>query len=440
VIRYRDVQQAAAWVDRSGVAPHLEHLLRPTNRGRPRQLTVRTLLVGIKLAIDHAKTGCLTDVHEILVHDLDRPSKHDLAVAHPRTGAVVTLPQIRRLFTRIAHLVDPGLDQPGAQDGLLQDVLDRLLDATMPTATNSSGAYAIDGTGIWSWSRGKRRTDASADIDARWGVKTAKSGKTEAYFGYELHALVRVSKTGQASKATPCVAERIVIAPASTNCVTTVVPTIERLVESGQRVWEIVADRGYTYKTTWGPALLALGIDPVLDLHATQYGPQGAHDGARIITGVPHCPAMPAAFDVIKRPERLAASNAVDTFVTDIDRRERFAFRRVAGPDTTGKERYECPARAGKIRCPLHMPSMALPLATPKVSSPPAEPGRCCTQTHYHPARGHRSQIPPTPLLGITHLDRRLQPPIPRRRLVRQRQKPLNRSTPPRNLPRHGPS
>jgi len=66
VLRHRDVRETITWVDRSGVAPEIEALLRPTKRGRPRQLSVRALLVGIKLAVDTAKTACLTEVHEVL--------------------------------------------------------------------------------------------------------------------------------------------------------------------------------------------------------------------------------------------------------------------------------------------------------------------------------------------------------------------------------------
>ena len=131
-----------------------------------------------------------------------------------------------------------------------------------------------------------------------------------------------------------------------------------------------------------GVVILTLGIDPVADLHANQYGPRGTHAGSRIVAGTPHCPAMPAAFDTIQRPDRLVQTPALDTFTADIDRREQWALRRIAGPDRDGKERYECPARAGKLRCPLQPGSLALPLATPTVLTPP-DPDTaptCCTQ------------------------------------------------------------
>jgi Transposase len=102
----------------------------------------------------------------------------------------------------------------------------------------------------------------------------------------------------------------------------------------------------------------------------------------RPVAGTPHCPAMPAAFDTIQRPDRLVQNPALDTFTADIERREQWAMRRIAGPDRDGKERYECPARAGKLRCPLQPGSLALPLATPTVLTPP-DPDTaptCCTQ------------------------------------------------------------
>ncbi len=94
----------------------------------------------------------------------------------------------------------------------LQQVLDDLLAATMPAEIPVSGAYAVDGTGTgtWSWARGKDRHTTAADPDAAWGVKTSKSGKQERYFGYELHAVVRVGRLND-DRPVACLAERIVV-------------------------------------------------------------------------------------------------------------------------------------------------------------------------------------------------------------------------------------
>ncbi len=448
MVRPRDLREAVAWVDRSGIAPLIEGILRPTRRGRPRQLTVRTLFVGMKLAVDTSKTACLTDVHALLTEGLAPSAQRDLGVIDGRTGAVITLHQIRRLLSAIQAKLDPspataagfGPDELEQRAASLQEVLDLMLAATMPTAIAHTGGYAVDGTGTWSWAKGRKREDRSPDPDAAWGVKTHKSGRTESYFGYELHAVVRIGPTGAKGSDTPCLAERISVVPASTSPTRPVLDTLARMTADGHRIRDVVADRGYTYKNDWAPGLHALGIDPVADLHANQYGPRGTHAGARIVAGTPHCPAMPAGFDTIHRPDRLVPTPALDTFTADIERREQWALRRVAGPDLDGKERYECPARAGKLRCPLQPDSLALPLATPTVLAPP-DPDTaptCCTPAHHHRPRRRRRQGTPTPLLGQPQLDQGIQPAVACRGLVRQPQERQHRGARPRRLPRHG--
>jgi len=386
MIRRRDITRTLEWVDASGVPDLLEQALRPTGRGRPRQLTVRALLVGLKLAVDSAKTACLTDVFVVLTEGLPEAVQHDLGVRDRRTGRVITVHQVRRLLDSIKNRLDPYAHSgAGAADAArrleaLQQVLDELLAATMPADMPTGGAYAVDGTGTWSWARGKDRQSAAADPDAAWGVKTSKSGKQERYFGYELHAVVRVGRLND-DHPVPCLAERIVVTPASTNCAEAVLPAITKMREDGLRLREVIADRGYTYKTGWSRGLRALDVNSVLDLHPTQLGARGSHGGARFITGVPHCPATPDAFDTIPRPERLAASAPLELFLEQINTREQWALRRIAGPDSSGSERYECPARAGKLRCPLVPQSMAQPVTLPKVLEPPQPSAhQCCSQ------------------------------------------------------------
>ena len=107
MIPARQVRETIEWVDRSGVARDLESLLRPTGRGRPRQLTVRALLVGIKLSIDTAKTGCLTDVYAVLTQQLHHREQAELEILDRRTGEPVSLHQVRRLFATLSRRLDP---------------------------------------------------------------------------------------------------------------------------------------------------------------------------------------------------------------------------------------------------------------------------------------------------------------------------------------------
>lgn len=386
MIRRRDIARTLEWVEASGVPDVVEAALRPGGLGRPRQLTVKALLVGLKLAVESAKTACLSDVHVVLTEGLPEAVQHDLGVRDRRTGQAVTVHQVRRLLDSIKKRYDPSPTAGGTaaaqaqRRDALQQLLDDLLAATMPADLPTSGAYAVDGTGTWSWARGRDRKTGAADPDAAWGIKTSKSGKEERYFGYELHAVVRVGRLND-PRPVPCVAERIVVTPASTNCAEAVLPAIRNMRQDGLRLREVIADRGYTYKTTWTRGLRALDVDSVLDLHATQLGGRGSHAGAKMIVGVPHCPATPETFDTIARPDRLADSPDLDVFIERIGKREQWALRRVAGPDSDGSERYECPARAGKLRCPLVPATMSQSVTLPKVLDPPAPAAhRCCSQ------------------------------------------------------------
>ena len=105
----------------------------------------------------------------------------------------------------------------------------------------------------------------------------------------------------------------------------------------------------------------------------------------------------------------------------------------------TGKERYECPARAGKIRCPLVQTVPQEATSAAHRHQPTSQPADLLHPTHHHPPRPHRPQVPTTPLLGQPRLDHRLLPPLPRRRLVRQPQEQQPRRPHPRRLPRHRP-
>jgi hypothetical protein len=149
---------------------------------------------------------------------------------------------------------------------------------------------------------------------------------------------------------------------------------------------------------------------------------------------------LPTEESARHRPERLAASPALDVFLAQIYTREQWALRRVAGPVSSGAERYECPARAGKVRCPLVERSMAQPVTLPKVLGPP-EPSahRCCSATTRLCPRRGRLQVPATALLGQPHVDQLVQQALPGRGLVREPQGPFSRSPRTWRLPRHGP-
>ena len=70
-------------------------------------------------------------------------------------------------------------------------------------------------------------------------------------------------------------------------------------------------------------------------------------------------------------------------FTDRIAARETHSFRRKTGPDASGKERYECPARAGKLRCGHCPQSLLLPDEVPDVigAPDPQTAPRACSQS-----------------------------------------------------------
>jgi hypothetical protein len=438
VIRRCEFDRALALVHRSGVHTQLEAILRPDGRGgRPRRLGVDVFLAGLICTVGTKKTLALTNVHELLTRDLARSYQTALRI---REGfQAVTIRQVRYLLEaiekKLAFTEDraPALtavDRAERQEAL-QNIYDRLLAATMAEHLPTTGAYALDDSGIDSAARGKRRrptaatdpaasendgevtdtdiaeiaeeTGTSFDPDARWGYRTRTyDNRTNKLFGYKLVSLTRLAPVGSKTDL-PMLVERIAFIPANASPVGPALDAIDRLRAEGKAVTEIADDRGFSYALAenWAYKLRDRGIEQVLDLHHNDRGVRD-FDGVKMIDGTPHCPATPEHLEVIIRPAQLSVpvlkanataveraehtekQKALDEFQALIAERETWAFRRVEGPDQTGKERYECPAQAGKRRCE-HCPiSQFLPAGTPTVENPPAAgtaPAACSQRT-----------------------------------------------------------
>lgn len=90
-------------IDRSGVPQRIESLL--PRGGRPRQLSVRTLLLGMLIAQEAGHPAHLTRVHRALMA-LDTPDQVVLGVrVEWRTGPhLVTYRQVERTFSLVSGL------------------------------------------------------------------------------------------------------------------------------------------------------------------------------------------------------------------------------------------------------------------------------------------------------------------------------------------------
>ena len=447
MISRAEFERALALVRRSGVPKALDERLRPSGTGgRPRALDLDVLLAAMILTAPHYKGLLLVDVHRLLTNDLAHSYQRKLGIIR-KDGEKLTIRQVRYVMEAIerkyayTHKRRPNLDDPARQERQesFQEVIDQLLAASIPAHFTRHGRFAVDASAIDSAARGKRmpqgskteraqrkaerasRTDAenaaadaqaadaaadseaghSFDLDARWGYRTKTfDNKSSKCFGYQLIAFTRVGTVGQQG-VEPLLTDRIVVVPANASMAVPSIGALDRMAAGGRPVAEVLVDRGFSNLTpeNWAYPLRDRGIEQVLDLSDRDYGAKD-FNGVPMIAGWPHCPAMPAELEDIRRPVSLTAGRLKKTatakdrmyhqrlvgeiaqFEKKIEERELHAFVRVSlGQDRskTGKakdaERYACPAQAGKVVCDNCALSKLAPAGLPQVLNPPTGPG-----------------------------------------------------------------
>jgi hypothetical protein len=294
--------------------------------------------------------------------------------------------------------------------------MDMLLDATLPLHLSLTRSYALDGTAISSWGKGKFRAvidpeadhapvaeegestslikgEYSFDTDAEWGyqTRTYDNGSSKVH-GYHAFALVGLPPVGADPDSWPKLVERIALAPANANATAPAMALIDSLIAAGRPINELISDREFTYKKpeTWAIPLRDRNISQVIDLHPNDRGIRD-YNGVAMIDGTPHCSAVLAGREPlidIKRPMHLSPgelkANAteeekreyqirvedLEKYYGNISARELAAFRQVSSPDKNGDSRWECPAQAGKVKCENCPLSAFLPEGTPVVKKP----------------------------------------------------------------------
>lgn len=176
----------------------------------------------------------------------------------------------------------------------LRWVLDRGIDATLPGEVEHSGSYALDGSELRTWARQNRaapkRPWLHPDPDAAWNGKKAwsQAGRTNGWFGYWLHGLVRVPEVGGPD--VPCLVERIDITPANADARVTGLGMLTRMVADHEASdaaagradrprRDVLADRAYTSESRqagdWIWPLWEHGFTSVHELTEHQLGPAG---------------------------------------------------------------------------------------------------------------------------------------------------------------------
>ncbi len=372
-----DLGRVEAVVDASGVAPCIEALL--ATGVRPRQLCVRTLLVGMLLCLLTHRPAHLTRAHAALV-SLEEADRRRLGVTVEwRRGLhTLTYRQVERTFSLVTGVLSK--DHPdGAPTEVLQETLDALVEASVEERFKDvSRALAVDWTDVESFSTRRTKPDGHyADKEAGWGHR--KGGgpgeKDELFLGYYCSLSTMVADEGK--EAVPELVRHMTMA----SCDHDPVPLqVGALVHAGIPLGDVVADSGYAHRVPehFALPLRAAGAALVMDLHPHDRGTQGTHHGAIAFNGNLYCPATPKGLFDLAPLGRGASKEETAAYDKKVAELARFKLGRVSATDADGFHRVACPAVMGKLRCPLRPASMTASFDRPEVLSPPAEPPTCC--------------------------------------------------------------
>jgi hypothetical protein len=282
-------------IDRSGVAPRIELLL-PIGV-RARQMLVRTLLLGMLIVLADHRPAHLTRVHQALTALPEADQARLGVVADWKTGPHrLTYRQTERTFGLVTHAL--AKDRPdGLPPGRLQRICDDLLEASIPEEfKHASTALAVDWTDVETFSRPPSRgTRDCADPEAWWGHRSGggPGQDSELFFGYYPSAATMMPE--EHGPPVPELARRMTVCSCHQDPARALVPVLTAMPAGGIPLGDILADSGYAHRDAdgWAIPLRQSGAQLVQDLHPSDRGPRGTHEGAIIANGCLYCPATP---------------------------------------------------------------------------------------------------------------------------------------------------
>lgn len=379
-----EVRRAERIIDSSGLVTFVEGRIAAHKKasGRPRELSVRALLVGL-LLLSQSGSMHLVRVPGLL-NGLDAGSRKRLGVT--RKGGV-TRRQVERLFNLIADAL------PSEHHVEFDAFCDALLLATVDPGCAGTSSIAIDGTSVDSWGRKRRRVDAngevtwvSSDPDARWRRKSKQNPWKRPVFGYDLTVAVTVPEVDGPD--VPLAARSMRFRGAHQEGVAMGRAVVKEVFRQQGALGDVIADREYTSTIDGHDFVLpvrALGGEPVFELTKYQLGARGTSHGAVMIDGHPFSPSVPPALHLLVPPPPGASRAELRAYQQKIATRARYAFVPHGSRNASGAQVFQCPAAAGKLSCGL-MPS-SNPTAFPAVYAPArAAPGSVCSKkfTTFH--------------------------------------------------------
>ena len=369
-------------IDSSAVAAGLEASL--PSGGRPRQLTVRTLLVGMAAAAADGRPAHLTRVHQTLTA-LNEADRRRLGVdvdwhAGPHQ---LTYRQVEYTYGLLDTHLAAG-NHHGAPGEALTGVVDALTEASVPDRyKHATTAVAVDWTDLETWAQPPVAPGRpSADADATWGHRRghAPGAKDELFYGYYPQAATMVRE--EHGGPVPELVRRILVTSCHLDPPPAFAAVLKRMHDNGIPVGDVLADSGYAHRlaTHWALPLRALGANLIQDHHPHDRGRNGTWSGAIIANGNLYCPATPTALLDIAPLPRAATDDTIAAHDTLTREAARYKLGRITTNDPDGYHRVACPAAAGKIRCPHQPQSLNLTADHPQILTPPQHPPTCCTQ------------------------------------------------------------
>ena len=428
-------------IDASGVAARIEAML-PIGV-RPRQLSVRTLLAGMCLALADGRPAHLTRVHRALT---SLPASDQLrlgVIAQWKHGPHrLTYRQAERTFALAADAL--AKDEPdGLPSADLAGTCDDLLEASIPEKfKDASDSLAVDWTDMDSFSRPPpARGGPCADPEASWGHRKNNllRSENELFFGYYFSAAIMMP--GEHGPAVPELARRATVSSCRHDPVRALVPVLTAMPEDGIGLGDILADSGYAHRdaAAWALPLRRAGAQLVQDLHPHDRGPKGTHHGAIISNGNLYCPKTPRALLELGPLTRSATPEDAAAHDARTAELARYKLGRLTSDDARRLPPRAVPRRHGQD--PLPPP--------PRVDDPGPQTARDPHATGtspgmLHPADRHRPGGRPGQDRAETRLPVKsppplLRPPHRRRTRLRHHQGPRHQRHHPRLVPPHGP-
>jgi len=369
-------------IDASGAAARVEAML--PSGARSRQLSVRTLVLGMMLTLADGRPAHLTRVHRALT-GLPEGEQRRLGVLAAWAGGphLLTYRQAERTFGLVAAALAKS-EPDGQPPPALQRFCDDLLEASVPGQfKNASASLAVDWSDLESFSRPPPAKGGDcADPEASWGHRRNNllRDEDELFFGYYLPDAVTVPD--EPGPPVPELARRMTVSSCRRDPVPAFTPVLTAMPAAGIPLGDVLADSGYSHRVprNWASPLREAGAALVQDLHPHDRGPRGTHQGAVIANGNLYCPRTPRPLLELAALSRAATPAQAALHDARTAEAARYKLGRLTSDDADGCHRVQCPAAAGKVRCPLRTPSMLLDRDRPEILQPPDHPQACCTQ------------------------------------------------------------